>query len=310
MNYLGLDVHSRSFTLQHIRHHGKKGRRIEGPTSAKTLIDAVDKIPAPRILVAEECHLAQWVKHTLEPHVDQLIICDPKRNRWISHDDFADDRSSAYKLARLLQGGFIKPVVHPDDDGAELRSLFLHYYDLTHQTTRAKLKLKAVFRQVAITPEKGDPSIYDTTQRGWWLDRLDDFAALRWRAENFYDQLEVLLRLKDRTYRRLRQVVKNNPADPLLQTVPGVRPVTAGAYIALIETPHRFSRCNKLWAYAGLGTRKHDSDNQTYENRSSNFGCRPLKWAVYQQFNGAVSRANKGNRFKRQYEKKIKKGTH
>ena len=79
-------------------------------------------------------------------------------------------------------------------------------------------------------------------------------------------------------------------------------------YIALIDTPPRFSRKNKLWAYACLGNKYHESDHAVYQNHASKTGCRPLKWAVMQQFNAAVSRAKKPNRFKREYEQLIRSG--
>ena len=82
----------------------------------------------------------------------------------------------------------------------------------------------------------------------------------------------------------------------------------ASGYIALIDTPHRFSRKNKLWAYACLGNKYHESDRAVYSNRPSKTGCRPLKWVVMQQFNAAVSRKKASNRFSRQHEALLRSG--
>ena len=151
MNFIGLDVHSATFTMAHVNGRVKLGQVYHRPTSAKALIDVVGQIPGPKELVVEECHLAQWVKHSLERFVDKLIICDPQRNKWISQDDFANDQTSAIKLAKLLKGGYIKEIRHGDDANAELRSIFLHYYDLNHQIVRFKNKLKASFLFFGLT---------------------------------------------------------------------------------------------------------------------------------------------------------------
>ena len=306
MQNLGLDVHSMHFVMAHVNGRGKFCRQYERATTAENLIEVVGKIRGPKRLAVEECHLAQWVKHVLEPYVDELIVCDPKHNRWISEAEFADDKTSARKLARLLYGGFVKPIRHPDDVGAELRSLFLHYHNLNRQTTRFKNMLKATFRQVAIRAPGGE--IYSTEDRDGWLRRLQAFPALRHRARQCFKLLDTVAEMKQQAFEKMVKPAKKSPAFELLQTAPGIGPVIATGYIALIDTPHRFSRKNKLWAYACLGNKYHESDRAVYQKRPSKTGCRALKWLVMQQFNAGVSRTEKPNRFKRQHEALLRSG--
>ena len=306
MENLGLDVHSANFTLAHLNGKGKLCRMYARSTTAEKLIEVVEGIRGPKRLVVEESHLAQWVKHVLEAFVDELIVCDPKRNRWIAEDDYADDKTSARKLGELLHGGFIKPVRHPDDVGAELRSLFLHYYCLTRQAVRFKNMLKAAFRQVAIRAPGGE--VYEASEREKWLSKLKDFKYLQHRAHHYFNLLDSLSELKQSSFSELSKRARRFPAYELLQTIAGVGPVLASGYIALIDAPGRFSRKNKLWAYACLGNKYHESDATVYAQRGSKTGCRPLKWLVMQQFNAAVSRGKKANRFKRQYAAALRSG--
>lgn len=81
MNSLGLDAHGASFTLAVVNESGKVTRCLSRPTSAKNLIDAVMGVVGRNRLVVEESSLAQGVKTVLEPYVDELIVCDPCRNR-------------------------------------------------------------------------------------------------------------------------------------------------------------------------------------------------------------------------------------
>ena len=299
MQNLGLDAHSMNFVVAHVNGRGKLCRQYDRPTTAKNLIEVVEPIPGPKRLAVEESHLAQWTKHVLEAYVDELIVCDPKHNRWISEADFADDKTSALKLALLMHGGFLKPIRHPDDVGAELRSVFLHYYNLNRQIVRFKNMLKATFRQVAVLPPKNE--LYTTDDRNGWLNRLKDFPALAHRANHCFQLLDATAEMKEQAYDAMVTRAKKSPAFELLQTAPGIGPIIASGYIALIDTPHRFSRKNKLWAYACLGNKYHESDRAVYSNRPSKTGCRPLKWLVMQQFNVAVSRKSACNRFSRQH---------
>ncbi|MHC4407244.1 MAG: transposase [Planctomycetota bacterium] len=306
MNHLGLDVHSAHFVLAYVNAAGRLCRQYERNTSGENLIDILAKVRGPKRLIVEECHLAQWVKHIAEPYVDELVVCDPQRNRWIAEDDFANDQSSARKLGQLSQGGFIRAIRHPDDVGAELRSLFLHYYNLSRQNTRFKNMLKATFRQVAIrAPGAG---IYEAENRKAWLTKLQGFPSLQRRARHCFKLVETVTKLKDDAFKAMAGRAKKSPTYTLLQTIPGVGPVVSSGYIALIDTPDRFSRKNKLWAYACLGKKHHESDEKVYATRRSRTGCRPLKWLAMEQFHTGVLGTKSSNRFKRQYEHLLRSG--
>ncbi|MEK7996236.1 MAG: transposase, partial [Planctomycetota bacterium] len=306
MHILGLDAHSATFTVEILNPRGRVCREMKRETSAENLIEAVREAPGPKVVVVEESHLAQWVKRTVERYVDKVVICDPKRNKWISGDEFNDDASSAHKLAELYRGGYIKEIRHPDDGGAKLRSLFLHYYDLNQQLTRFKNKLKAVFRQEAIgTTGKG---IYDEERHAAWLQKLRGQQHLQHAARQRFELIDVLESCKHETYEVMVQLAKKNAAYRLLDSMPGAGPVIATGYLALIDTPDRFSRKNKLWSYAGFGNKRHTSDDEVYEEHASKNGNRPLKWVVIEHFLHAVQQTQQGNRFKRCYEELRRKG--
>ena len=312
MNSLGLDVHSASFTLAVVDESGKVSRRLSRPTSAKNLIDVVSGTVGPNRLVVEEGPLAQWVKSTLQPYVDELVVCDPCRNGWIAGDDYSDDRTSAVKLAQLLRGGYIKQISHPGDAGAELRRAFFHYYGLNQQICRFKNKLKGTFRQVAIKPLGTE--IYRQDEHCAWLSHLSGYPALRRRAKNFFTLVDMLEEMKAKERQQMVKAARRT--DPsgfdILLGVPGAGPVIASGYVAIIETPARFSRKNKLWRYAGFGNTFHSSDDVVYQERPSKSGNRVLKWVVTQHFQGAVIRrrvrGENPNFFCRRYETLLRRG--
>jgi transposase len=226
-------------------------------------------------------------------------VCDPKHNRWIAKDDFADDRTSAIKLAQLLRGGLIKEVAHPDSDGAQLRRAFLHYSDLNEQVVRFKNKLKSTYRQAGIAVS--GKRIYESDSHGKWLARLADSPALMRQAEHLFVLIDEIEVMKQECLKTMVKAARKDQGYDLLRTMPGAGPVVTCGYMALIGTPHRFSRKNKLWRYAALGNALHISDKRVYQDRPSKSGNRALKWVVVQQFMGAVERSKQENHFKRRY---------
>ena len=306
MRSLGLDVHAASFTLGVLTPGGKLSSCLSYETTAQNLIEAVSAVPGPKALVVEESHLAQWVKRTLERYVDQLVVCDPQRNAWIARDEFNDDKTSAIKLARLHQGGFIKEIRHPDDAGAQLRGLFLHYFDLNQQLTRFKNKLKGTFRQEAI-PTAGR-GIYEADTHERWLKQLRGQKHLQHAARQRFELIDKLEELKQQTYAAMVRLARKQKVFALLDGMPGAGPVIATGYLALIDTPARFSRKNKLWRYAGLGNKYQVSDEQVYASGASKSGNRVLKWVVFEHFQHAVETSKQENRFQRQYQTLLRKG--
>jgi len=306
MNRIGLDAHSASFTMAVVNEAGKVTRCLSQPTSAENLIRLVSGVPGPKELVVEESAVAQWVKDTLEPYVDRLVVCDPRRNKWIAKADYNDDRTSAIKLAQLLRGGYIKEVCHLDGRQAQLRRAFCHYGDLNEQVVRFKNKLKATYRQAGIAV--AGESIYAEARHEEWLERLKDLPALHRQAGQFFVLIDTLEAMKEDCHKTMVRQARKDKGYALLLTIPGIGPVIACGYVALIGTPHRFSRKNKLWRYAGMGNALHLSDEVVYRDRPSKSGNRLLKWVLTQHFMGAVERAQKENVFTRRYERLLQKG--
>jgi transposase len=306
MKSIGLDIHGATFTYAVISETGKIIQCLSRPTSRENLVESVASVTGPKQLTVEECHLAQWVKNVLEPYVDKLIVCDPTQNHWIAKGEFVDDAVSAVKLARLLRGGYLKEIRHPREPASEFRRLFLHYYDLNQQLVTFKNKLKAVYRQAAVsTKVKG---FYTEPVQRRLQNALKDAVYLRHEAIQLCAMTGLVEDLKQQTFDKMVKHAKRNGNFKRLDGIPGAGPVISAGYLALVETPYRFSRRNKLWSYAGFANARQESDGVVYRHRASRGGNRALKWVVIEHFNAAVVLSKKPNRFKKQYEALIARG--
>jgi hypothetical protein len=145
----------------------------------------------------EEGTQAAWLYEGVKPLVTELIVCDPRENKWLVVGN-KGDQMDAHQLAQLLRGGQLKPVYH---GGRSLRWLkeWAHNYDaLMEDSIRVMNRLKALFRGRAIGC--AGPGVYAPRQREEWLGKLRETRAQR-RAEFLYEELDHLQGLRRRAKR-------------------------------------------------------------------------------------------------------------
>jgi hypothetical protein len=106
--FIALDTHCQFTEFAVIAPSGQVVRRDRRPTTIPSLVEAVQAVPRPRIVVVEEGPLADWLWRNLAPHTDEMVVCDPYRNRLIAQDSDKDDDIDAEKLGQLLRGGYLK----------------------------------------------------------------------------------------------------------------------------------------------------------------------------------------------------------
>jgi transposase len=110
-------------------------------------------------------------------------------------------------------------------------------------------RVKAIYRSWAI-PCTGQ-RVYAPRYRSEWLGKIPE-AAVRHRAEIYYQQLDALRSLREQARRDLLAEGRQHRAMNLLRQIPSIGPIRAVLLMALIQTPHRFRTKRQLWAYSGL----------------------------------------------------------
>src|SRR5512147_2486224 len=114
MKHIGMDVHST--TTDACVRNGRGvvvlQRRIR--TTKNELLDFVASIPGQKRVVVEEDRMADWVTRLLQPHVDEVIRCQPQYNKLISGSEDKCDKMDAKSLSELLYLNRVKAVHHPE----------------------------------------------------------------------------------------------------------------------------------------------------------------------------------------------------
>jgi transposase len=258
--YIGLDVHQVTISVAVMDASGKLVMESILETKAATILQFFAGLRGSLSVTFEEGTWAAWLYDLLKPHVAKLVVCNPRKNALLK-DGNKSDRIDARKLAELLRGNHLKSVYHGETGVRMLRELARSYLTIVKDLTRVMNRLKAVYRSWAIPCAGRD--VYYGRHRAEWLGKIRE-AGVRRRAEQLYQQLDMLQRLRQQARRELLAESRKHPITAKLRQIPFLGPVRSALSVALIQTPHRFRTKRQLWAYSGLALETRTSGEYRY----------------------------------------------
>jgi transposase len=307
--YIGADVHSNSTELA-IERNQKIVHRYKLPTSIAALSNVLDSLTGEKHLVIEEGPMAGWLYRNLSKKVDELIICDPRRNKLIDSDGDKDDKIDAAKLACLLRGNFLRPVYHSDDEGrTELKHWVGLYHDRVRDAVRNINKIRSRCRMHGISIPR--LVVRQAKARDNWLSEANNPAMtaqlnMLWIG---YDSTSQQVRI---ARRRLSILSGKYKIIKLWSELPGIGLVRAVTLFAYLDTPWRFRKKNKLWKYCGVGLQRTTSGTDS-KGRPKPARLQ-LPWAVNRTLKNAILGATSSvinqnnNLFREHYERMLEDG--
>lgn len=297
MNYIGVDCHISSLDFAVVNERGTITQKAKVNTGVKEFMTFVKSIPKPRKIFVEEGELAGWMLETSLKFGEELIITDPKINKWIGKAGQKADTIDAGKLAQLARGKYIKEIYHPVHNRRRFKELVFAYHDTVKSQTRIKNKIKANFRRNGIRCS-GD-TVYSDKYKDEWRERLSKNKITHLIVEELWVQLDQLRGSKEKLKRNIRIQSKQYPEIKKFMKVPGIGLIHASTISAIIETPHRFANKKKVWMYAGIGLMERSSGEKVYSRKLTREYNRPLKNAVKKATEAAIFARD--NQFRRQY---------
>ncbi len=243
--YIGLDVHQATISVAVLDSTGKLIMESILETKAATILEFFAGLRGTLSVTFEEGTWAAWLYDLLKPHVARLVVCNPRKNALLKAGN-KSDRIDARKLTELLRGNQLKPVYHGETGVRMVRELARSYLTIVKDLSRVMNRLKAVYRSWAIPCAGRD--VYYTRHRAEWLGKIRE-AGVRRRAEQLYQQLDMLQHLRQQPRRELLAesrkhsiTAKLRPANPgELSIVTGALGLS-GALRLMTGNPQRESR--------------------------------------------------------------------
>ena len=297
MNYIGVDCHISSLDFAVVNERGTITKKAKVNTGVKEFMAFVKSIPRPRKIFIEEGELAGWMLETSLKFGEELIITDPKINKWIGKAGQKNDPIDAEKLAQLARGKYVKEIYHPVNHRRRFKDLVFAYHDTVKSRTRIKNKIKAHFRRNGIICS-GD-TVFSERHRDKWREKLSTNKMTHLIVEELWVQLDQLRQSKEKLKRNIKIQSKQYPEIKKFRKVPGIGLIHASTISAIIETPYRFANKKKVWMYAGIGLMERSSGEKVYSKKLTREYNRPLKNAIKKAAEAAI--LAKDNQFRRQY---------
>ena len=256
--FMSFDVHCEFCEFAAATPGGRLADRRPIATTIPALSDAIRSVRRPRVLVLEEGPLADWLYRNLTPLVDDLIVCDPRRNHLIANDGDKDDPIDAVKLLELARGGYVRRVHHAE---SEDRSIFKQHIALYHN--RVHLRVQEANRVIWFLRRFGiivrEAAFRDPTKRPELIGRLPASRVTRADFELLLESYDVIAGHGQQLRRRLVQLARRIDQVTRFTKLPGVKWVRAASFYAYVDTPWRFRSKQALWRYMGIGLERRRS---------------------------------------------------
>lgn len=255
---MSLDVHCQSCQFTALTAAGRVRDRRSIPTAIPELTEAIRSVRRPRVLVFEEGPLADWLYRNLRPHVDRLIVCDPRRNHLIAADGDKDDPIDADKLAELAYGGYLREVHHPlSESRAVFKRQVALYHDRVRQKVRSALQVIWYLRGWGIIVLEKD--FADDATHDQLLSRLPSRRTIRHHVEVLLEAYDCAAGLSSQVQQRLVRMAKQIRQIVRFKQLPGIAWVWGSTFYAYVDTPWRFRSKQALWKYMGIGLERRRS---------------------------------------------------
>jgi transposase len=304
-HFIGMDTHCSFCEIAAVNSDGEVVLRERCATTIPTLLAVIEQVPRPRQLVIEEGPLAGWLWRHLNKAVDEMVACEPRRNRLITHDGDKDDDLDAEKLAQLLRGGFVKPVHQVETlERASLKQLVSMYHYRVRQRVREGLRISSLFRQHGVMiRENAFVAAEDRKALRARLPAvplLQDMITLLWPSYDSAAEQEDELRMLLVRSAKQEEVIERFTA------LPGISWIRAATLFAYLDTPWRFRSKAALWKYLGIGLERKHSGNGPEHLGVPTRAHRLLKGTILGAARSAVASGN--NPFAGLYGRWIEQG--
>jgi hypothetical protein len=114
VKYIGMDVHKEAIVIAVLNGSGKLVMEIILETKASSILQFLHGLQGELHVTWEEGTWAAWLYDLLQPQVQEVVVCNPRRNAFLKEGS-KSDKVDARKLADLLRTGMLRPVYHGEN---------------------------------------------------------------------------------------------------------------------------------------------------------------------------------------------------
>ena len=205
------------------------------------------------------------------------------------------DKNDARGIAEALRVGHYKESVHRSDEAIEIRTILHGRRTAVEGRTHTITSIKGHLKVYGIKLGKGSSKSF--------REKVESaISILSPRVQNVIRSLLNILDTFEKEIKDLDQAVKEIGKEDervkLLQTIDGVGPITALAFLAEVDDPTRFEDSKDVAAYIGLTPTQYSSGEIQRQGRISKKGSKHTRCLLVEAATTLLTRCQVWSRLK------------
>jgi transposase len=233
-----------------------------------------------RVLVessAEAFQVADWAReHGHQAYVVPSMLV---RALGVGERGLKNDRRDARKLSEMDCRMEVPSVHIPSAISRDRQAEVTARQALVEARTKLVNTVRSFMRTKALPRVKGTP---DSLAKNMRVALQLMGVSLPNHVERLLCTIEGLNESIDEADKALKQIAEQDPVCKLLQTMPGVGPVTAVCFATAIDDVQRFESANKATSYLGLTPGENTTGFKTKRTGVTKAGSSRVRWTLNQ----------------------------
>jgi transposase len=250
---VGLDVHFRKSSLCVLDENGKtvRQRQVRGHWDA--VVEELGQLKAPFQICYEASlgygHLYEQIGRL--PQAKRTLVAHPGQLRLIFKSKKKHDRVDAQKLAKLLYLGEVPAIHVPSQNVRSWRALVEWRQKILARRVIVKNQLRSLAKSCGLIPPKGE-KLWTKKGLQWLAEQAFPTSCEALRRDMLLEEFQEHQQRMTRVEKELDRIAAGHPGQAVLQSIPGVGPRTAEAFLAYVDDPQRFGHGRDVGSYFGL----------------------------------------------------------
>jgi transposase len=196
------------------------------------------------------------------------------------------DANDAEGLVHLARTGWYREVYVKSADAHEIRAHLLARKQITKARRDFENQIRAMLRCFGLKVGQVARGRFEVRIRRL----LKQVPALHLPIDQLLASRRALLASQINLEREAKRLASTDARCELLQTMPGVGPLTALAFVSAMDGAERFSKSSSVGAYLGLTPRSHQSGEVAWTGRISKTGDGIARALLYEAANSVMVR--------------------
>lgn len=254
-------------------------------TDKEMMKNYFSSFPQGSIVALESCGFDHWLGDMLEELGMSVKLAHTAKTKAIAEERIKTDKISAHILADLLRTNLLPEAYRPPRPVRDSRQLIR--YRLKLISLRSSLK-NSIHSTLALHGTQQPFSDLFGSKGRNFLNQLilpEPYGSI---VKNYLSLIDNLTERINKVDALLRRKLKSNPQAQLLNSIPGIGPITAHLILAEIGDIRRFKNAHKLARYIGLVPSLHQSGQILYRGRITKQGNKYLRTAFVESAQTAI----------------------